>query len=473
MVFVLPLAITPLAALGADVIKVEAAARPDSGRGGPPPDNTPREDGYNHGAHFQMLNRNKRGITLDLTTPRGRELLLRLVAVSDVVAENFTPRVLRNLDLTYDTLAAVNPRIILLSSTGFGQTGPWQHYRAYGPNTESVDGLMHLTGYPDGPPVRGGAGGLGVAFTDVAGAYFGSYAVLAALEYRERTGRGQWLDLSHYEAGVATIPEAVLDYTMNGRVQGRVANRPPWRAPQGVYPCAGDGQRATGNAGDGGAALDSELRTRNPADRWIAISVATDEQFTALASVLGLPGVTTDPRFATLDARRAHHDALDGLIGGATRERPAPELARALQAAGVEATVVATPRDVWLDPQLRHRGFFELAPPPASAPEIGPRPHLRPGWKFSLTPSVTRRRAPEFGEHTGEVLVDLLGLQPGELARLEADGMIAREPRRGVLARPGPMDLATMVRDGRMREVDPAYRDRLRDHLSPAPAPGR
>jgi hypothetical protein len=129
----------------------------------------------------------------------------------------------------------------------------------------------------------------------------------------------------------------------------------------------------------------------------------------------------------------------------------------------VEATVVATPRDVWLDPQLRHRGFFEQVPPPASAPEIGTRPHLRPGWKFSLTPSVTRRRAPEFGEHTDAVLADLLGLPPAELARLEADGVIAREPRRGLLARPGPMDLATMVRSGRMREVDPEYRERLRD----------
>jgi crotonobetainyl-CoA:carnitine CoA-transferase CaiB-like acyl-CoA transferase len=169
MVFVLPYAITPLAALGADVIKIEAAARPDQVRWGPPPDNRPREDGYNHGAHFQMLNRNKRGITLDLTKPRGREVFLRLVAVSDVVAENFTPRVLRNLDLTYERLREANERIILLSSSGFGQSGPWQHYRAYGPNTEAVDGLMHLTGYPDGPPVRGGAGGLGVAFTDVAG----------------------------------------------------------------------------------------------------------------------------------------------------------------------------------------------------------------------------------------------------------------------------------------------------------------
>jgi crotonobetainyl-CoA:carnitine CoA-transferase CaiB-like acyl-CoA transferase len=436
MVFVLPLAITPLAALGADVIKVEAAARPDQVRWGPPPDNQPREDGYNHGANFQMLNRNKRGVTIDLTLPEGRALLLRLVAVCDVVAENFTPRVLRNLGLTYERLVEANPDIILLSSTGFGQTGPWHNYRAYGPNTESVDGLMELTGYPDGPPVRGGAGGLGVAFTDVAGAYFGTYGILAALEYRERTGKGQWLDLSHYEAGVATIPEAVLDFEMNGRVQRRVANQHPWRAPQGVYPCAGD-------------------------DAWLALSIETDEQFAALCRTIGLDGLGEDQRFSTSLLRRRNHDALDALIANATRPFAHVALEQALQAVGVDATAVATPRDVWLDPQLRHRGFFETIPPPQSAPEIGPRPHLRAGWRLSRTAAVSRSRAPEFGQHTDAVLQALLGLDADEVAALARSGVTATEPKRGVLARPGPMDLATMVRGGRMREVDPDYKRRL------------
>ena len=459
MVFVLPYAITPLAALGADVVKVEAAMRPDQVRWGPPPDNQPREDGYNHGAHFQSLNRNKRGITIDLTKPRGRELFLRLAAVSDVVAENFTPRVLHNLGLTYEHLRAVNERIILLSSSGFGQTGPWRNYRAYGPNTESVDGLMQVTGYPDGPPVRGGAGGLGVAFTDAAGAFYGTYAILAALEQRERTGRGQWLDLSHYEAGVAAIPEAILDFTMNGRVTHRAANRHPWRAPQGVYPCA-DRPAADGDPAVG--------------DRWLALSVATDAQFAALAGVLGVPALATDERFATLAARRAHHDELDALIGERTRGWQSEALERALQAAGVEAAAVATPRDVWLDPHLRARGFFEVVPPAISAPEVGPRPHLRPGWKMSATPAVTRQRAPEFGEHTRAVLNEYLDLAEDELDALEAEGVLAREPAPGVLAKPGPMDLASMLRSGRLHEVDPAYRERVLDHLGSdaGPQPG-
>jgi crotonobetainyl-CoA:carnitine CoA-transferase CaiB-like acyl-CoA transferase len=225
MVFVLPLAITPLAALGADVIKVEAESRPDSARWGPQPANELHAQHYNVGGNFHHLNRNKRGMTIDLQSPRGRELLLELVAKSDVVAENFTPRVIANLGLRYEELKAVNPRIILLSSSGFGQSGAWRNYKAYGPITESVDGLMHLTGHPQQPPIRGGAGGWGVAFTDVAGAYYGTYAILAALEHRERTGEGMWLDLSHYEAGVATVPEALLEFELNGRVLERVGNR--------------------------------------------------------------------------------------------------------------------------------------------------------------------------------------------------------------------------------------------------------
>jgi len=449
MVYVLPLAIAPLAAMGADVVKIESEVRPEQTRWGPQPNNRQHEPAYNFGGNFHMLNRSKRGVTIDLSMPKGRDLFLRLVAVSDVVAENFTPRVLRNLGLTYDRLAEVNPRIILLSSTGFGQTGPWQNYRAYGPVTEAVDGLMELTGYADSPPQRGGSGGLGVTFPDVAGAYYGTFAILAALEQREHTGRGKWLDLSHYEAGVATIPEAVLDYTMNGHVQGRMANRHPWRAPQGAFPCSGP-------------------------DRWIAVSVATDEEFVALASVLGMPELANDDRFATLRARHGCQDALDEFIAKATREWTAEELERTLQAAGVDAAVVANSRDVWMDPQLAHRGFFEMVPPPASAPDVGPRPFARPGWKISEASGATRLPAPDFGQHTREVLAEYLGLNGGELDAfvddLAAEGVIADKPRKGMVAR-DPTDLPGMLEAGLLQEVDPDYRKRLNDHLAGRNAP--
>jgi benzylsuccinate CoA-transferase BbsF subunit len=436
MVFVLPLAITPLAALGADVIKIETAERPDSVRWGPQPDNVPRPDGYNHGAHFQMLNRNKRGITLDLTQPRGRELLLRLVAVSDVVAENFTPRVLENLGLTYEHLKAVNPRIILLSSSGFGQTGPWRNYRAYGPNTEAVDGLMNITGYADGPPVRGGAGGMGVAFTDASGGFYGTFAILAALERRQRTGEGAWLDLSHYEAGIATLPEVVMDAAMNGRIRTRNANRNPARVPQGCYRCDGD-------------------------DRWVAISVGSDSEFEALMHAIGEGHRCSEPRFSTRESRWKAHDDLDALISAWTASRTREDIERELQAAGVEATSVATAREVWFDEQLQARGFFEPLPPAESAPEVGARPHLRPAWKMSETSSGESRRAPDFGQHTSAVLRELLALSDLEIAELAADRVIADAPTPGRLARTGPMNLPALVASGRLREVDPEFRARL------------
>ncbi len=435
MVIVLPLAISPLAALGADVVKVESGSRPDQSRSGPQPENQPRLDGYNLGGNFQTMNRGKRGITIDLTNPKGRELLLRLVAVSDVVAENFTSRVLHNFGLTYDKLREVNPRIILLSSNGFGHSGPWQDYKSYGPNIESVDGLMLLTGYLDGPPQRAGSGGLGVTYPDVAGANFGTFSVLAALERRERTGEGTWLDLSHYEAGVATIAEGILDYTMNGHIPPRTGNRHPSRAPQGVYPCQG-------------------------LDRWIAISVGSDAQFVALADVLQLPWLATDTRFQTLFDRRQRHDELDRLIADATRPCQAEVLERVLQDAGVEATVVQNSKDIFLDPQLNHRGFFQPVPPHQSALEVGARPHPRTGWKMSLSHASINGRAPDFGEHTDEVLAEYLQMGADEIAQLEADGVIARKPRDGMVARE-PIDAKESVATGRFLEVDPDYRERL------------
>lgn len=430
MVFVLPLAITPLAALGADVIKVEAESRPDSVRWGPQPGNVLDEQYYNVGGNFHHLNRNKRGVAIDLRSERGRELLLELVAESDVVAENFTPRVIANLGLSYEELKAVNPEIILLSSSGFGQSGPWQNYKAYGPITESVDGLMHLTGHPEQPPLRGGAGGWGVAFTDVAGAYYGTYSILAALERRERTGEGMWLDLSHYEAGVATVPEAMLEFEMNGRVLERIGSRDAERCPQGAYPCVGD-------------------------DSWIAISVASDDQFASMCHVLGMEV----GGFATASERRAGEDEVDATIREATRGWEASELEEALQRAGVEGTVVASPKDVWLDPQLRHRGFVQMAEAPSYAQEIGARPFPRAAWRMSAR-QPEARPAPAFGEHTREVLSGVLGMSDRAIDELYEAGVVAAAPREG-LVNPRVLELEEALADGRLAEIDSRYRERF------------
>ena len=443
MVFALPLAIAPLVGLGADVVKIESGARPDQTRGWPQPDNRWREQLYNYGGSYRALNGGKRAITLDLSKPSGRETFLQLVAVSDVVAENFTPRVLHNLDLSYDRLREVNPRIILLSSSGFGHSGPWQNYKAYGPLTEAVDGHMLLNGYADSPPQRSGGGGLGITFPDIAAAYFGTFSILSALEERDRTGKGQWLDLAHTEAGVATIPEAILSETMSGRTLRRAGNRTPDRAPQGAYPCLG-------------------------VDRWITISVASDDQFQALTRVLDLRDLSDDPRFATLADRVENHDQLDEVMATRTRDRQAVELADELQQAGVEGTPVADAADVVFDPQLRYRDFFDIVPAPTAAPDIGPRPFPRPVWKSSVMPSQPRRDAPRFGEHTKEVLSEYLELDGAAadrlLARLIEDEVVADAPR-PELFREGSQDLSRMRDVKLIDRIEEDYLERMSRHF--------
>jgi benzylsuccinate CoA-transferase BbsF subunit len=230
----------------------------------------------------------------------------------------------------------------------------------------------------------------------------------------------------------------MLDFEMNGTVQQRNGNRTPLRAPQGAYPCAGT-------------------------DQWLAISIATHEQFRALVAELGLP-VDADA-YATLDARQADHDALDELIATATRGRDAHELEVRLQHAGVEATHIADPRDVWLDPQLAARGFGEIVAAPPYAPELGPRVFPRAAWRMSCSRAETRRPAPAFGEHTSEVLTECLGLTRAELDGLAADGVIADRPHDGLV--PGrPLDLEGLLAADRLSTIDHDFQRRLLHQFS-------
>ena len=210
-VWALPYAISPLAAYGAEVIKVESAVRPDSSRASPQPDNLVGEKPWNDSGTYHEANRNKLGISLDLNTRPGKELFKELVSISDVVAQNFPPRVMRNFGLDYPILRQVKPDIIVLDSTAYGSSGPWQNYIGYGSSLQAVTGLTYLTGYEDGGPVQGG-----ILFNDTLGAVNATYAILLALAHRERTGQGQWIDLSQYEAGVAHLGEAFMEYEMNG-----------------------------------------------------------------------------------------------------------------------------------------------------------------------------------------------------------------------------------------------------------------
>lgn len=438
-VFVLPLAITPLAGMGAEVIKIEALFRPDTTRFAPQLNNAKRERSWNHGGHYQELNRNKLSLTLNLQDPEGVRIFKELVKLSDIVAENFTPRVMKNLDLDYEVLRTINPSIIMLSSSGYGHSGPWMNYSAWGPNTEAVAGLMQVTGYPDGRPLRVGAGGLGgVAYNDVVGAYYGAFSIMGALEYRDRTGKGQWIDLSHYEAGATIISEAIMDYLMTGNVAGRAGNRHEYMAPHGCYRSQGE-------------------------DKWVTIAVASDEEWERFCHVLGNPAWAEDERFATTFGRWRHQDEINLHIEEWTRERDNREVMRIMQEAGLAAGAVLSSKEVHADPHMNERGAFVSVPHAENAEEMGEFRHLGMWWQMSKTPGDLRQPAATLGQHNEQILSGLLGMSPEDLQRLAESGIIGTEPVGKAANDTGVLPLEIYHETGRLKEIDPKFRAYLRN----------
>jgi len=302
-----PCATKLLADFGAEVVKVESCSRLDTSRTGAYPYNRLGPRYWDEPSWYQASNPNKLGVTLDLGRPRGAELFRELVKISDVVAENFSPRVMANFGLDYAALRDVKPDIIMLSSTGFGHSGPWQNYIAYGWGLEQMSGVSHLTGYADGPPMRSP-----VAYTDLPSALLGATAIMAALEYRRTTGKGQWIDLSQYEVGVSTVADALMDYIANGRVQVRAGNDHPCYAPHGAYPCRGN-------------------------DKWIAIAVRDDAEWRRLVEAMGDPEWAREERFADSLSRWHNRGELDRGLGAWTATQDNQELTALLQQNGVPA----------------------------------------------------------------------------------------------------------------------------------------
>jgi crotonobetainyl-CoA:carnitine CoA-transferase CaiB-like acyl-CoA transferase len=388
--------------MGADVIKVEALNRLDPIRGpvhatspreGCYPDRTPGDQPYNRHGYFNERNRNKRGITLDLKAPRGANVFRRLVAVSDVVIDNFAAGVLPRLGFDYPSLAAINPRIIQLSMPSFGTTGPESHYRGYGATNDQLSGIVSVTGYRSDEFENPG-----INISDPMAGLHAAGAILAALLYRARTGRGQFIDLAHREVATRLLGAPVIDAAVNGRVARPGGNSHPSKAPHGCYPALGD-------------------------DAWITISVATEEEWRALCAVANASW-SSDPRFASAPDRLRNREALDTLIGEWTRTRDPRELMAGLQAAGVTAGAVSSAQDLLADPQLRARGFFETI----GRPDLGTYDYLGIAWKMSRTPGRVRMPPPRVGEHTAEVLRELLKMPDDEIAALERDGVVGENP---------------------------------------------
>ena len=432
-VFALPYAGGQLADMGAEVIKVEGPGRPDvtrtGGYAGAFPENDLGEDWWNRPSTYNLIHRGKRSLTLDMTDERGREMFRQLVSISDVVMENFTPRVMRSWGLDYPNLRKIKPDIILVSNTGYGHGGgPYSGYPAQATTQEGTHGHCWVTGYPGEGPAKAGA-----SFVDFLSTWTALFAIGSALRYRNQTGQGQWVDIGMYQAGVMFLSEYILDAVANGREGVRIGNRHPYRAPQGCYPALGP-------------------------DQWITLSVGDDEQWRSLCQLMEQPELANDPRFRGLLARQENHDGLDEIIREWTSGRDRYDLMHALQGVGIPAGPVLTGKDVHFDPHFQSRGFLERVDYPEER-GMGSRPFIGRPYKFSKSPARIQGPSPTFGQHNAPLLQDLLGLDEESYQAMVQDAVIATVPTSGEATPRVPEEEA--LERGQLAAWDPNYRQLL------------
>lgn len=397
-----------LGAFGAEIIKIEWPENLDilrTNRMVIPPGVEP---GPNAPGQFADTNVNKRGITLNVRTPRGLELAKRLAAMSDIVMENFSSRVMQRWGLGYDDLRQLKPDIIYISMAGFGHTGPNHHYTTMGPSAQALSGQTFLSGLPGKPPA-----GWGWSYLDDTGGMYGAMGALTALRHRHATGQGQHVDLSQMTMGITLTGAAFLDRTVNERPARREGYPPGNRT---VWP----GAPLVNNYRGPTVAPHNAYRTRGGgANDWCVIACLTDEEWQRLVQVMGAPAWATEAKYATLQGRLEHQEALDQGIEQWTRTQEKYALTAQCQAAGVRAMAVQSPADrVEHDPQLAARGFYtEL-----EHPVLGRRKIQGIPFKHSQSPATIARPAPLIGQHTREVLEELLGLSLQDIRDGYADG---------------------------------------------------
>ena len=366
------------------------------------PEGQPGPDPWNRAGIFNKLNRNKRGLCADLKSDSGKRIWRRLVEASDVIVDNFSPRGSKSLGIDYETVSRWNPRIISVSCTGYGHTGPFRQRVSYGPVLEAHSGAASATGYLEGGPMK-----MGHAFPDPVGGLHGTFAVLAALWEREETGRGCFVDLSQLQTYAAISGELLLETSVQGQAPAR-GNRSRDGAPQGVYRCR-----------------DERPDARQSMDMWIAVTIEDDDAWRRFRRIVGDPRLD-DARFDTAVGRVAHHDELDGLISEWTRPQDRLELAERLQAAEITALPVLTNGDLVESPHLRERGFIvEWDQPGVGVYEYGGFP-----IRFSDRERPEMRPTPALGGDN-RAICEELGFSPEEIASFVADGTLVQEPPLG------------------------------------------
>ncbi len=393
-----------LAMAGADVIQLEVRKRPDSWRGtysAPMAEAVGQiataEHPWNCSALFNSVNLGKRSFTIDLSTPEGLEIYRALVPHADVIAENFSPRVMGNLGLSYEELSAINPSVIMASLSAYGHDGPWVNVPGIGGTIEPTSGMSALLGYPDGPPLNSGQ-----MYPDAVAGLYGFAAIVTALHHRDRTGEGQYIDLSMQEANLAHVGDAALESAITGEQRPRLGNRHLSFAPHGIY------EAQPGAEG---------------ARRWVAIAAEDGAQWAALCGAAGRDW-QLDARFADNASRKRHEDELDRAIAEWVAGEERDALADRLSAAGVLAAPVADAFEVAADPVLRERGVIvEL-----DHLEAGRWPQVGAPFHFSRTPVKVERAAPAQGQHSREVFAEFLGMSDDRYAELVAKNITGEGP---------------------------------------------
>jgi len=383
-----PTATRYLADYGATVIRVESSTRIDGARTIGPFHGA--EAGPENSAIFSNMNTNKYGLTLNLASSEGRAVIKDLVRWADIVTESFSPGAMYRSGLDYAALREIKQVLIMLSTCLFGQTGPLSGIAGFGTMGSAIAGFVNLAGGADQPPV----GPYG-AYTDYLAPRFTVCALLAALDYRNRTGQGPYLDPSQVESAMHFLSPALLDYEVNGRLQGRDGNHDTRRVPHGIYPALGD-------------------------DEWVAIAVETDDQWDDFCEASFMPALGGNPRFDSFENRKQHEESLDEIIAAWSAQLPADEIVQTLQAVGVAAYVVQGSNACYADPQLQHRGeFVEVDHPTLGRTTVeGSRFHL------SRTPAQYRRSAPTFGRDNEFVLKDVLGYDDEQITDLVIAGAL-------------------------------------------------
>ena len=383
-----PISAKYLADHGASVVRVESENRPDVLRGGGPFKDA--QPGWNRSQFFGDFNTSKQSLSLDLKSPEAIELAKRLIAKSDVMIESFAPGAVARMGLGYDEVKQINPGLIMVSTCLMGQTGPASSMAGYGYHAASIAGFYELTGWPDQPPA-----GPWVAYTDTIAPRFISALLAAALDHKRRTGEGCYIDVAQLEAALHFLGPELLDYQANGRLASRLGNRSAIHAPQSNYPCAGE-------------------------DQWVAIAVDDDTQWPLLCAEIGRADLAQDEALATHAGRLARHDDIDEAIVAWTRTVTPQEAMRRLQAAGVPAGVVQRSSDLLADPQYQHRRFYRWH----DHPEMGHIPYAGHQYRISGYDNGPRAPAPTLGQHSLDVLTNLLDLDDEAIAAAYASGAI-------------------------------------------------